>query len=105
MFGEAAAAFSIFFEVPKSWGARSSLRKHARPDKGNAGAFHNISEYTSTCEYKEPAKVLENPAIRFMRKSCIRQPALDQRNVNGEEPFLWFCETVFAKFMDWFVKT
>jgi hypothetical protein len=25
--------------------------------------------------------------------------------VNGEEPFLWFCETVFAKFMDWFAKT
>jgi hypothetical protein len=35
------AAFSIFFEFHKSCGARSPLRKHARPDKGNAGAVHN----------------------------------------------------------------
>jgi hypothetical protein len=35
----------------------------------------------------------------------IRQPALDERNVNVEDRFVWFCSPVFAKFVDWFVKT
>ena len=42
-----------------------------------------------------------------MRRKWIQQPALDQRNLNVEDRFLlqpWFCEAVFAKFVDWFVK-
>jgi hypothetical protein len=41
MFGDNIVAFSIFFEFHKSCGARSPLRKHARPDKEKAGAIHN----------------------------------------------------------------
>jgi hypothetical protein len=41
-----------------------------------------------------------------VRRKWIQQPPLYQRNVNLEDRFLvWFSEAVFAKFVDWFVKT
>jgi hypothetical protein len=63
-FGDNAAAFSIFFEFHKSCGARSPLRKHARPDKRNAGTIYNISECAVQRVLQATSRYFSN------RKSC-----------------------------------
>jgi hypothetical protein len=72
----AASPLSIFFEPQVLWRKVSTYgRKHARPDKLNAGVIHNISKYT-TCEYKEPmsdTKVFEHPSLLICEKKVDRR--------------------------------
>jgi hypothetical protein len=80
MFGDNTAAFSIFFEFHKSCGARSSLRKHARPDKGNAGAVHNIvSKICAT----GAARRLSNPKSCDARSPLRKYARPDKRNAGA----------------------